>query len=242
MEELLKQTVGGMVREDQRIAGLFEKYAIDFCCNGGRTLEAACREKGLDPGAIINEMQELTQSPREDSSRPTEWDLDVLADHIVNTHHSYVRLKAPVILAHLEKVVAVHGGHHPELAGIGDRYRAVVEELEQHMRKEELILFPHIKSLSMAERIGAPLAAPPPFRTIRNPIRMMEVEHQSAGDAFAFLRSASNGFLPPEDACTTYVLTYHELEEFEADLHRHIHLENAILFPRAIELEARIQR
>jgi regulator of cell morphogenesis and NO signaling len=241
MEDWLRKTVGGMVREDQRMAEIFERHAIDFCCNGGRTLEAACREKGLDPGAIMSEMRQLTESSRDDSSRPTEWDLDVLVDHIVNTHHTYVRHKAPLILAHLEKVVSAHGGNHPELAEILARFRAVVEDLGQHMRKEELVLFPHIKSLAMAERIGVPLASSPPFRTIRNPVQMMEVEHQSAGDAFAFVRSVSNGYLPPDDACTTYVLTYSELKEFEADLHRHVHLENAVLFPRAIELEPRVQ-
>jgi regulator of cell morphogenesis and NO signaling len=141
-----------------------------------------------------------------------------------------------LIGAHLTKVVAAHGGSHPELSDIAVRFRLVADELSRHMQKEELVLFPYIKMLVASSRGSGPLASPV-FGTIRQPIQMMEAEHQSAGDAFDVIRGASRDYALPPDACETYRVTYRELEEFERDLHQHVHLENNILFPRAIELE-----
>jgi len=241
MEQLLEKQVGSIVASDYRTAAVFEKYGIDFCCNGGKPLGIACSEKQLDPTRVTTELLGLEKETKSQDFRPAEWDLDALADHIVNTHHTYVRQSLPIIQAHLEKVIAVHGKNHSELAGIGQRFEAIAGELTQHMRKEELVLFPHIKNLATAERSGSALR-PPPFGSIRNPIRMMENEHQSAGEGFAFIRSASNDLTPPEDACTTYRVLYRELADFERDLHQHIHLENNILFPRSIGLEGRVVR
>lgn len=239
MEQMTGRTVKEMVTADHRAAAIFEKYAIDFCCKGGVSLDAACAEKGLDSGKILGELQQLKQTSDATLFRPAEWDLDALADFIVNTHHRYVRRTLPGILAHVDKVVSVHGRNHPELAGIAEQFHAVGEELTSHMQKEELVLFPYIKALVAVESNGTTVTVPP-FGTIRNPIRMMESEHLSAGNAFSFIRTASSGFTPPPDACTTFTVTYRELEDFERDLHQHIHLENNILFPKAIELEVRV--
>jgi regulator of cell morphogenesis and NO signaling len=241
MDTMTGRTVKEMVTADHRAAAIFEKYSIDFCCKGGVSLDAACTEKGLDPQKILGELQQLKQTSDASSFRPDGWDLDALADFIVNTHHRYVRRTLPVILVHVDKVVSVHGKNHPELAGIAEKFRAVGEELARHMQKEELVLFPYIKALVAAESGGTTVSAPP-FGTIRNPIRMMESEHLSAGTAFSFIRTASSGFTPPADACTTFTATYRELEDFERDLHQHIHLENNILFPKAIALEDRVPR
>jgi regulator of cell morphogenesis and NO signaling len=228
-----------MVTEDHRAAAVFEKYSIDFCCNGGKTLDVACSERGVDSGTVLQELQELKKVGDTSPFRPDEWELDALSDFIVNNHHRFVRRTLPLILAHIDKVVSVHGGNHPELAGIADRFHAVAEELTRHMQKEEMVLFPYIKTLVITNGGDGPIIAPP-FGTIRNPIRMMEAEHRSVGDAFGFIRDASSGLTPPADGCTTYRVTYGELAEFERDLHQHIHLENNILFPKAIKLEERI--
>jgi regulator of cell morphogenesis and NO signaling len=240
MDSMKGRTVKDMVTEDHRAAAIFEKFSIDFCCKGGVSLDAACAEKGLDLREVLGELAQLKETRAVSPFNPAEWDLDALADFVVNTHHRYVRRTLPVVLAHVDKVVSVHGSNHPELAGIAEKFHAVGEELTSHMQKEELVLFPYIKALVVAQNGGTPVVAPA-FGTIRNPIRMMESEHLSAGNAFSFIRTASSGFTPPPDACTTFTVTYRELEDFERDLHQHIHLENNILFPKAIDLEGRLR-
>jgi len=240
MPELSSVPVKDVVTSDHRTAAIFEKYSIDFCCNGGLTIDAACAQRGVDPAVVIGELTALGTIPGKDPSRPDSWPLDRLTDHIVSTHHAYVRRMMPVIGAHVDKIVSVHGARHPELSDIARHVRAVMDELASHMQKEEMILFPYIRSLVAAENAGQTLQAPP-FGSIRNPIRMMEREHQSAGDALFHVREASGGYTAPSDACTTYRVTYKELEEFELDLHQHVHLENNLLFPRAITLEERLR-
>lgn len=232
-------TIRQIVRNDHRAAAVFEKYSIDFCCGGNKTLGEACAQKGVDPARITQELQHIEQTSATENFRPGEWDLDTLAGFIVNNHHRYVRRMLPVLQPHLAKIVSVHGDRHPELSTIADRFQSVADELTGHMQKEELVLFPYIASLAAASRNGSP-ATRPMFGSIRRPIQMMEAEHASAGDSFSFIRNASQGFTPPQDACETYQVTFRELEEFERDLHQHIHLENNILFPRAIELEDEI--
>ncbi len=239
MEVTSGTTIRDIVGNNHRAAAVFERYSIDFCCGGNKTLEAACAQKGIDPELIQQELRQAEPAGETDSLRPGEWDLDTLADFIVNTHHRYVRRALPTLLAHLNKVVSVHGAGHPELSGILDRFQQVADELTRHMQKEEIVLFPYIRSLVAASRTGETVPRPI-FPTIRFPIQMMEAEHSSAGDAFSFIRTATGDFAPPPDACETYRVTYRQLEEFEHDLHRHIHLENNILFPRAITLEERV--
>jgi regulator of cell morphogenesis and NO signaling len=236
MESMMTRTVKHLVTDDHRRAAIFEKYAIDFCCNGGRTLADACTEHGADPAAVAQELQQLTVTPVISTFRPDEWGLDVLADFIVDTHHRYVRSMIPVLLPHVDKILSVHGKNHPELSGIAEHVHAVAAELTSHMRKEEIVLFPAIRALVHAGS-GTAGTLPKPFGSIRNPIAVMESEHIAAGDALSAIRGASQGYTLPPDACTTYGVTYRELEEFERDLHQHVHLENNILFPRAIALE-----
>jgi regulator of cell morphogenesis and NO signaling len=237
---LMKGTSGKMIKdmvtEDFRTAAVFEKYSIDFCCGGRKPLETACQEQGVTVADVLADLHDLDGASASGGGRFTEWDLDFLATYIVQNYHAYVRRVIPSLIAHTEKIVRVHGKNHPELLPIAEQFSAIASELASHMMKEERILFPYISALAAAKRDGASLQRPP-FGTIRNPIRMMEAEHQSAGDGFAFIRKTSQGYTVPSDGCTTYRVTYQELEEFERDLHQHVHLENNILFPKSILLE-----
>lgn len=239
MENLSKRMIKDMVTEDFRTAAVFEKYSIDFCCGGKKPLEAACQEQGINVDDVLTDLRNLDQLAGSAGSRFADWDLDLLAEYIVQNHHQYLRRIIPSLSAHTEKIARVHGKNHPELLPIAEQFAAVANELAGHMMKEERILFPYISLLASAKRTGTP-AERPPFQTLRNPISMMEAEHQSAGDGLAFIRNASKGYTVPADGCTTYRVTYQELEEFERDLHQHVHLENNILFPKAIELEEQL--
>ncbi len=239
MELTTGTTIREIVGNNHRAAAVFEKHSIDFCCGGDRTLDSACAQKGVDPALMIRELQEVQGPGDALAFRPNEWDLDVLADFIVNNHHQYVRRALPQILPHLEKLVSVHGRNHSELYDIADRFRVVADGLTHHMQKEEIVLFPYIRNLAAVSKTGgAPIR--PAFSTVRRPIAMMEAEHASSGEALAFIRRVTGGYIPPPDACETYRVTLRELEEFEKDLHQHVHLENNILFPRAIALEDEI--
>ena len=235
MEMKEETTIREIVRNDHRAAAVFEKHAIDFCCGGNKTLESVCEQKGIDPAMLVRELRLVEAASGSGYFRPDQWDPDVLADFIVNTHHRYVRRMLPQIRAHLAKLVSVHGMNHPELSAIAGRFEEVAGELTHHMQKEEVVLFPAIKTLvTLSAREQATRQAP---FSIRRPIEMMEAEHQTAGDALTFIRTTSGDFVPPADACETYRVTYRELEDFERDLHQHVHLENNILFPKAIALE-----
>lgn len=239
MTDLSASSIGEIVTGDFRTAAIFEKYSLDFCCRGGKTIEQACSEKSLDPDRVLADLQSLATRQTRPGPDPGAMPADQLVGYIVETHHAYVRSALPAILAHTQKVASVHGEHHPEVIEIARRFATVAEELQKHMQKEERILFPYVKQLSLAAETGARIPRPP-FQSALNPIRMMEAEHQFAGDEMYGIRSLSSGYVPPGDACTTYRVSYQELEQFELDLHRHVHLENNILFPRAIALEESI--
>ena len=193
-------------------------------------------EQGVSVDEVRSELSQLGAGAGNGTDAFSSWELDTLVDHIIATHHAYVKEAIPILIAHTQKVASVHGARHEELIRIRDGYREVAEEMTQHMMKEELMLFPYIKALARSARTGEPLRIPP-FQTIRNPIRMMEAEHVSAGNGTDLIRKESAGYTIPADACTTYRITYQELEAFEQDLHKHVHLENNILFPKAVELE-----
>lgn len=226
-------TVGDIVAADFRAASVFEQFGIDFCCGGRRSVAEACRAASADPTAVEQALQALPPIAA-DGDDITRWRLDQLIDHIETKHHAYIRSAAPTINRYLAKLVEVHGARHPELERIAMRFEQVTQELLQHMMKEECVLFPYIKELAQREGCGR---IPSPFGTVENPIRMMEREHRDAGDELALIRELTNNYVPPSDGCTTYRVCLAELAEFEADLHRHVHLENNILFPRAVELE-----
>lgn len=229
-------TVKDIVLNDFRAAAVFERHGIDFCCKGGVSLESACAERGIDPAIVRRELEGLPAG-EDAQERPERWELDALAGHIVSKHHRYVRNILPSLLAHTAKVASVHGERHPEVVEIARLFEEVGAEMTSHMYKEEMMLFPYITMLAAAKRAGA--SAPrAPFGTIANPIRMMEAEHASAGGAMQRIRELSANYEPPADACTTYRVSYQELRQFELDLHAHVHLENNILFPGAMALEA----
>ncbi len=236
---LQAQTIKDIVISDFRAAAVFERHGIDFCCGGGISLEQACAEKGIDRKTLESELQQVLADPDLGQVRFERWEPDALVEHILTTHHRYVRSALPVIMAHTEKVAHVHGSRHKEVIDIAMIFRDVAAEMSAHMMKEEQILFPVIRTLSRAAREGAP---PPQtqFGSIANPIRMMEAEHSSAGGAMETIRSLSGGYTPPDDACTTYRISFQELRQFEQDLHMHVHLENNILFPRALQLESQL--
>lgn len=233
--DMNNQMIGEMVAQDYRAAGVFKRFGIDFCCNGKRSLQQACKEKGIDSAMIEQELHALKQQPTALQHSYQDWSVDFLADYIVNRHHTYIRKAIPEITALAEKVARVHGKRHPETQEIFYNWKALASELESHLLKEENILFPYIKKMASANE-----SSNPPFGSVQNPVRMMEMEHEDAGELMLTIRRLSDDFTPPEDACTTYRVLFNFLAAFESDLHEHIHLENNILFPKAMEMEEAI--
>lgn len=229
-------TLGEIVTADFRAAAVLEKHGLDFCCRGNRTLEQSCRDAGLRADEVLHELEAIEASPSSSAPAFSAWTASALVDHIVTKHHAYVRDALPVLLAHAQKIAKVHGGRHPELVRVAELVEQVATEMTNHMMKEEHILFPYIVELASAAEAGtsAPFA---PFGTVDNPIRMMEAEHESAGDAMFEIRELTDDYTVPADACTTYAVCLRELDAFEKDLHIHVHLENNILFPKASAME-----
>jgi regulator of cell morphogenesis and NO signaling len=230
-------TVGDIVAADFRAAAIFEGFGIDFCCGGRRSLADACRTASADPVDVIRALQGLP-APSTENDDAAGWRLDRLIDHIVATHHTYVREAMPAIMRRLIKLADAHGERHPELHRILDVFHELNAEMTQHMLKEERVLFPYIRDLATrdADRHTC-LQGRNPFGTVDNPIRMMEREHREAADALMLIRELTGGYTTPEDGCATYKACMEEFDRFERDLHRHVHLENNVLFPRARALE-----
>lgn len=226
-------TVGDIVAHDLRSASVLARHGIDFCCGGRRPLDEACRERGVDPDAVMRELDALGRTPTVDA---TTWPLDRVIDHILDTHHAYVRRQIPALRALTQKVVAAHGTRHPEVGTIARVFDDLGSELERHMEKEEQILFPYVRAMAAA-RLGRGRLPANPFGTVRNPIRMMEIEHSDAGDDMRAIRQLTDDYQAPDDACATWRACYTELAEFERDLHEHVHLENNVLFPAAVRME-----
>ncbi len=231
--------IGEMVSEDFRTAAIFKKHGIDFCCRGGRTIEEACENKTTDVNKVYNDLENLP-SQTEASIDFKSWPLDLLSEYVEKIHHAYVEEKIPVLLAFLDKLCKVHGERHPELYEINALFNQTAQDLSAHLKKEELILFPFIKKMTHAKKRGIELEVPH-FGTVENPVHMMEHEHTAEGDRFAKIAELTNHYTPPADACNTYRVTYAMLEEFENDLHTHIHIENNILFPKSIQLEKELK-
>ncbi len=236
METLERTTIGEYVAKDFRTAAVFSKYGIDFCCKGNRTIDEACEKKDVDTNTIMDEINTVLATKNDNSIDFKSWPLDLLADYIEKTHHRYVEEKTNVILPFLAKLCKVHGASHPELFEINQLCIGCAGELAQHMKKEELILFPFIKKMVKAS-LTDELIEQPHFGTVENPIAMMMHEHDAEGERFRKIALLTNDYTPPADACNTYRVTFAMLAEFEEDLHKHIHLENNILFPAAAVLE-----
>ena len=236
------ETLGEIAAKDLRKAEVFKKYGLDFCCGGKKTVKEACAEKGLDITKVKQELQ--TADKNVTGSRPlpyNEWSLDFLADYITNTHHSYVKKTIPDLRSYASKVASVHGNRHPELFAISQLADEACEELSSHMIKEEKVLFPYIKELAVAKNTAQPLHAAH-FGTVQNPINMMEREHEIVGGKLDQIRKLSKNYSLPEDACASYSYLFKTLDEFENDLHLHVHLENNILFPKTLEIEKQLQK
>jgi regulator of cell morphogenesis and NO signaling len=232
-------TIRDIVADDFRAASVFERHGIDFCCGGNRPIADACREFGVNADALVAELEAVMASAESGLPRYNTWELDFLIGYIVTNHHGYVRKAIDTIRSHTRKVSEVHGERHPEVKPIAETFENLAREMTQHMAREEQVLFPYIADMVAAARGGRP-APPAPFGVVANPIRVLETEHVAAGDEMASIRNLSGGYTPPEDACTTFKVAYQELRAFEADLHQHVHLENNILFPKALALERQL--
>ncbi|MBX3239397.1 MAG: iron-sulfur cluster repair di-iron protein [Chitinophagaceae bacterium] len=231
-----KTIIGELVALDYRTASVFKNRGIDFCCNGNRNIEDACKAKQLSATGLIEELQQAVQKEEKAAADYNSWPADLLADYIEKKHHRYVEAKIREIKPFLEKVIRVHGGRHPELVEVGRLFEESAGELTAHMKKEELMLFPFIRK--MVEAGGSFVKAP--FGSVQNPIAMMHHEHDTEGERFRKISGLTDDYTPPVDACNTYKVTFALLKEFEEDLHMHIHLENNILFPKAVKLEEEI--
>jgi len=226
-----------IVRHDFRAGAILDGYHLDFCCGGALTLADACQQRGVEVERIVAELESLgSPFPEAPAGDPV-----ALIEHIVRKHHGYVRQSLPLIQDHLAKVIAAHGSRHPELALIESQLSKVADELLLHLVKEEQVLFPYIELLAAAAHRNGP-HPPDMFGTVQNPIRMMEIEHEEACDGMMAIRQLSRNYAPPADACGTYRLVLEELDAFEQDLHRHVELENSVLFPETLELEEKTTR
>lgn len=232
------KTVRELAVELPEATRIFEKLGIDYCCGGGKSLEEACAASNLSPEEVLDSL-ELAEETARTKQKDRNWQAEPLAeliDHIKGTHHKYTREEIARLGPLFDKVVSVHGKNHPELQQVRTVFHGLAQELSSHMMKEEVVLFPYIVRMEEAVIQKEPVM-PAPFGTVQNPVAMMMHEHDSAGDALKAMRQASAGYTPPGDACVSYQTLYRALADFEKDLHQHIHLENNILFPRAIEME-----
>ncbi len=232
----VNDTVGAIVARRPALSRVFEQAGVDYCCGGKKTLDQACREKGLDAQAMLATLEQHDgDSDDETYVDAAAMSLTELADHIEHTHHAYLRNEFPRINALAQKVASVHGGNDARLHDIYQTFQALAFELSSHMMKEEQILFPFVRRLEASTSL-------PAFHcgSIANPIRQMEHEHQDAGVALERLRTLSDNYTPPDWACNTYRAMLDALARFELDMHQHVHKEDNILFPRAIELEAQL--
>ncbi len=233
--DLTEKTIGEYVAEDYRSAAVFEKYGIDFCCGGQVPLAAACREKELDPFSLVREIEETRNTPLQRSENFGAWKLSFLADYIVNTHHVWLNENTGQIAAYARKIAEVHGARHPEVIEIASLFEQIAADMEAHLGEEEEVLFPAVKRIEAARKAGG-LPAAEDSDAIRDSLEKLHREHEAIGDAVHQIRHLAKDYAIPEDACNTFAVTYRKLNEFEDDLHKHVHLENNILFLKAAQL------
>jgi len=242
MAVMTAKTVREVAVENPAATRVFERFGIDYCCGGNQGLEQACQMAGVSFDEVVDSLEMDEEAAR--ASKPVhDWRSEPLSElitHIKNTHHKYTREETVRLAALLQRVCSVHGKNHPELHGIRETFGWLSPELMTHLMKEEMVLFPYIARMEESVIQREPVL-PGPFGSVQNPVAMMEHEHDSAGAALRSIRKASNDFAAQADACVSYQTLYKALADFEADLHQHIHLENNILFPRAIAMEKRAE-
>jgi len=237
MSVTTEKTVRELALENPGATRVFEKLGIDYCCGGGQTLEQACQAAHVSTNQVADS---LAASQSASATAPARnWQTEPLSEllaHIQSTHHVYTRKEIARLSPLFDKVCSVHGKNHPELLRLRQIFSGLAEELTTHLMKEEVVLFPYVLRIEEAVVANEPVL-PPPFGSVRNPVAMMMNEHDGVGSALRSMRQIGNGYAAPPDACISFQTLYQALVAFEADLHQHIHLENNILFPRAIEME-----
>lgn len=236
MEALMNKQIGEFVAEDYRTAAVFSKYGIDFCCKGNRTIDEVCTKKGLDKTVLLDSLSTVLNTQPDQAIDYRSWPLDLLTDYIEKKHHRYVEDTIPVLLQFLDKLRRVHGERHPELFKVYELFTETAGALSRHMKKEELVLFPYIRKMFKAKLNDNTVEASH-FGRVENPITVMKHEHDEEGERFREIARTTDNYTPPQDACNTYRVAFAMLDEFEKDLHLHIHLENNILFPGAVKLQ-----
>jgi len=228
MSATIQSTVGQWVLEQPGLARVFEKLGIDYCCGGKKPLEVACRAKGLDPATVLAVLDASQGAPNKGPADVSNLSLTELADHIETTHHAYVKTELPRLQPLIERIARKHSDKNPLISQLPTVFSAFRSDMEAHMAKEEQVLFPLIRKLDRGEANASCACG-----TIENPIKVMEIEHQHAGNALELMRKLTDNFTTPEGACNTYRGVMYSLAELEADMHQHVHKENNVLFPRA---------
>lgn len=221
--------LGDIVADDFRTASVLMNAGIDFCCGGKMTLDEACSQKEIRTQPIVDELIKVQSTPLMPSQDYKNWKLDFLSDYIVNTHHQYVTKSLPELLFYTDKIAAVHGSNHPELTEVASLFQQIADELTQHLQNEEEVLFPAIKRILQTNNDAD-------RKIIHSEIERMGGEHEFAGGAMDKINDLTNQYTLPADACGTYKVCFTLLKQFEDDLHIHVHLENNILFPKALKL------
>ncbi len=228
------KTIGDIVAEDYRTSKVFEKYGIDFCCGGKIGLSAACKENEVDLATIQGEIEEVKKTVLEQNQNYASWELPFLIDYIVNVHHSYLKENTEQIKTHSRKIAEVHGERHSELSQISSIFDKIASDMSIHLKEEEDVFFPALKRAHMKKKTDSTPSAED-LELISNSLKNLLREHEEIGEAVHKVNHLSNGYKTPADGCNTFILTYRELRQFEDDLHKHVHLENNILFLEAVK-------
>lgn len=227
MNTIQENTLAEIVNQNFRAASVFEKYGLDFCCGGKKSLAKACAEKNLPPEEIVTKLQDAMKLPARGAQSFGTMTLAALIDHILEKHHTYVKASLEMISFHTQKVARVHGKSNPGMVEVAELFQAIKQDLIPHLEQEEQILFPAIKALEQEQA---------PQQDIKSLLAVLQRDHEAAGAAFSKIRTLTENYQPPLNACNTWKVSYAELQEFEKDLHQHVHLENNILYPKALAL------
>jgi len=232
----IKKNIAEFVAEDYRAAAVFESFGIDFYCKDRRTVEEVCEKKCLNPIKVFEALKKVSKTEHCSDKNLEKWPIDLLADFIEKKHHRYVEERIPILLKYLVKLCKVHGDHHPELLDVYRNFCESASDLTAHLLREELVLFPYIRKMVQLGKEGRSLDDAN-FRAVKTPVLMMMEEHEAEGEKFEKIAKLTSGYRVPAGTCNTYKTTYLLLAEFEENLQRHIHLENDMLFPKALAFE-----